>query len=158
MSVALRARDSQTSALMPGDPPTLVAVFNSNDDIVEMLRVALELSGFLVVTGHVPKAIRGEFDLPGFVARTDPKAIVYDISPPYERNWNYLLHLRQRPELRDRRFVLTSTHAARVMELAKTDVMVHEILGKPYDINAIVQAVAEAAVGKAPPVPPLTES
>jgi len=132
---------------MTTEQPPLVAVFNSNDDIVEMLRVAIELSGFLVVTGHVPRAIRGEFDLPGFVAKHQPQVIVYDIAPPYERNWAFLQHLRQLPEIRDRRFVITSTHAARVQAMAGADEMVYEILGKPYDIEAIVSAVAEAARG-----------
>ena len=136
---------------MTTEPPTVVAVFNSSDDIVEMLRVAIELSGFLVITGHVPRAIRGEFDLPGFVAQHQPQVIVYDISPPYERNWKFLQHLRQMPELSDRRFVITSTHAGKVQELAGADEMVHEILGKPYDIEAIVRAVAEAARGRSGP-------
>ena len=130
---------------MSTEQPTVVAVFNSNDDIVEMLRVAIELGGFLVITGHVPRAIRGEFDLPGFVAQHQPRVIVYDISPPYERNWKFLQHLRQMPELRNRRFVITSTHPTKVQELAGRDEMVYEILGKPYDIEAIVGAVAEAA-------------
>ena len=125
--------------------PTVVAVFNTSDDIVEMLRIALENAGFLVVTGHITDMVRGSFDIQRFVAQHDPRVIVYDIAPPYERNWHFLQHLRHMPELASRAFVLTSTHAARLRELAQVkDEMIHEILGKPYDIEEIVNAVSAA--------------
>jgi response regulator RpfG family c-di-GMP phosphodiesterase len=128
------------------DPPVIVAVFNSSDDIVEMLRIALENAGFLVVTGHITDMIRGSFDIQRFVAQHDPRVILYDIAPPYERNWHFLEHLRHMPEVANRRFVLTSTHAARVREFARVnDEMILEILGKPYDIEEIVNAVRAAA-------------
>jgi DNA-binding NtrC family response regulator len=130
------------------DAPAVIAVFNSNEDIVEMLRIALENAGFLVVTGHIPDVIRGSFDIQRFVAQHDPRVILYDIAPPYERNWQFLQHLRHMAEVANRRFVLTSTHAARVREFATAkDEMILEILGKPYDIEEIVDAVREAAAG-----------
>jgi DNA-binding NarL/FixJ family response regulator len=125
-----------------------VAVFNTSDDIVEMLRIALENAGFLVVTGHITDMIRGSFDVQRFVAQHNPRVIVYDIAPPYERNWQFLEHLRHMPDIAHRPFVLTSTHAARVRELARVgDEMIHEILGKPYDIEEIVEAAKAAAAG-----------
>jgi DNA-binding NarL/FixJ family response regulator len=128
--------------------PTVVAVFNTSDDIVEMLRIALENAGFLVVTGHITDMIRGSFDVQRFVAQHNPRVIVYDIAPPYERNWQFLEHLRHMPDIAHRPFVLTSTHAARVRELARVgDEMIHEILGKPYDIEEIVEAAKAAAAG-----------
>jgi response regulator RpfG family c-di-GMP phosphodiesterase len=131
---------------MGSNAPTVVAVFNASDDIVEMLRLALENAGYLVVTGHVTDMIRGSLDVQRFVAQHDPRAIVYDIAPPYERNWQFLEHLRHMPDIAHRPFVLTSTHAARVRELVGVrDEMIHEILGKPYDIEEIVDAVKVAA-------------
>ena len=122
----------------------VVAVFNANTDIVEMLRFALELAGMLVVTGHVVDAVRGSLDIPALVKQHDPHAVVYDIAPPYERNWQFLQHLRSMPELAGRPFVLTSTHVANLRKLVGTDEDVHEILGKPYDIEEIVRAVQTA--------------
>jgi CheY-like chemotaxis protein len=119
----------------------VVAVFNANTDIVEMLRFALEHAGMIVITGHVVDAVRGALDIPALVSQHDPKAIVYDIAPPYERNWQFLQHLRTMPELQGRAFVLTSTHVANLRKLVGTDEDVHEILGKPYDIEEIVKAV-----------------
>src|SRR5688572_17989516 len=101
--------------------PTVVAVFNTNEDVVEMLRVALENAGFLVVTGHITEMIRGSFDIQRFVAQHQPRVILYDIAPPYERNWQFLQHLRHMAEVANRRFVLTSTHAGRVREFANVE-------------------------------------
>jgi DNA-binding NarL/FixJ family response regulator len=105
--------------------------------------------GFLVVTGHITDMIRGSFDVQRFAAQHNPRVIVYDIAPPYERNWQFLEHLRHMPDIAHRPFVLTSTNAARVRELAGArDEMIHEILGKPYDIEEIVEAVKSAAAGR----------
>lgn len=140
----------------------VVAVFNANTDIVEMLRFALEHAGLLVITGHVVDAVRGSLDIPALVKQHDPEAIVYDIAPPYERNWQFLQHLRSMPELARRPFVLTSTHVANLRKLVGTDEDVHEILGKPYDIEEIVgavqAAVKRAARRDAPPGGPSRES
>lgn len=51
------------------------------------------------------------------------------------------------PFMRGRRIVLTSTNAARAAELSGGARNVHEILGKPYDLDAIVRAVPGAATG-----------
>jgi CheY-like chemotaxis protein len=128
----------------PG-PPSVVAVFNSNQDVVEMLRISLEHAGFLAVTGHITKIVRGTLDVERFVQQHQPSVIVYDIAPPYERNWQFLQHLRRMPDVGARPFVLTSTHAAYLQELVGADEMVHEILGKPYDIDAVINAVRAAA-------------
>ena len=45
-----------------------------------------------------------------------PKVIVYDIAPPYDRNWAFFLHLRQ-TILGGYRFVLTSVNVKHVQAL-----------------------------------------
>jgi DNA-binding response OmpR family regulator len=126
--------------------PQVVAIFNSNDDVVEMLRYALETSGFVVVSGHVDAIRRGATSLSEFVEAHDPGAIIYDIVPPYDRSWRFLEHLRASFPMHGRRFVLTSTNAKRVREIVGTHEDVHEIVGKPYDIDEIVNAVRGAMV------------
>jgi len=133
---------------MPG--PTTVAVFNSNDDIVEMLRLALESVGFVVVSAHIDAIRRGEARLSDFVEEHDPEVIVYDLVPPYDRSWRFLQHLRASANLQGRRFVLTSTNVHRAIELSGGAEHVYEVIGKPYDINAIVRAVQGAAGGELP--------
>jgi DNA-binding NarL/FixJ family response regulator len=125
--------------------PPVVAIFNSNDDVVEMLRFALEFAKFVVVSGHVDNIKRGATTLSDLVAEHDPKVIVFDIVPPYDHGWRFLEHLRAAPTMRGRKFVLTSTNPARLREIVGTSEEVLEIIGKPYDIDAIVGAVRKAA-------------
>ena len=66
-----------------------IAVLNSNQDVVEMLRTVMEQAGFNTVTTHVPDIKRGEEDFLSFLRKHDPAVIVYDIAPPYRENWNF---------------------------------------------------------------------
>jgi DNA-binding response OmpR family regulator len=122
----------------------VAAIFNSNDDVVEMLRLALENAGFVVVSGHIDELKRGEQLLTDFVEEHDPDVVIYDLVPPYERSWRFLEHLRESPTLRNRPFVITSTNAARASQIIGTAQHVHEIVGKPYDIDAIVKSTFAA--------------
>ena len=123
----------------------VIAVFNSNDDVVELLRMVLEQAGFVVVSGHVDAIRRGEQRLSDFVDEHDPQVILYDLVPPYDRSWRFLEHVRDSPSMRGRRFIITSTNAARAKEIIGTAEHVYEIIGKPYDIDEIVNATKRAA-------------
>lgn len=126
-----------------GKPP-VVAVLNSNDDTVEMLRIMLESEGMLTVSAHLDDIKRGEFDFGGFLREHDPRVVVFDIAPPYDRTWLLFRHLRTVDAAHGRKFVLTTTNRARVEEIAHPDQEVFEIVGKPYDMQMIVSAVKQA--------------
>lgn len=126
-----------------------VAIFNTSDDIVEMLRVLIEHAGFVVITGHVDDIRSGQLDLMTFVAQHDPVVVVYDVSPPYDRSWRFLEHIRQRPPLAGRPFVITTTNARHVHDIIGRDADVYEIVGKPLDLEQIVRAVKEASRSRA---------
>ena len=125
-------------------PPPVVAVLNSNDDTVEMLAMMLEAEGMVAVTAHVSDLRRGKFDFGGFMSEHDPKVIIYDIPPPYDRSWLFLEHLRNLPSMKGRNFVLTSTNPQRVQQIAQPDLPIYEIIGKPYDLQMIIDAVRKA--------------
>src|SRR5688572_7874189 len=131
--------------------PPVVAILNSNDDVVELLRTLLEQAGFVTATGHIDDVRRGRLDLVNFVRQHDPKVIVYDLVPPYDRSWNYLYHLRDSEPLRGRPFVLTSVNADRAREVVGNAEMVYEVVGKPFDLEAVTRAVKEAS--RARPTP-----
>ena len=122
-----------------------VAIFNTNDDLVELLRAAIEGAGFVAVSGHIDDARRGTLLLSAFVEEHNPKVIVYDIAPPYDRHWAFLQHVREQPYMAGRQFVLTTTNVARVRENIGIDEPIYEIVGKPYDIGEVVNAVKEAS-------------
>lgn len=124
--------------------PPAVAILNSNDDTVEMLRVMLEGEGMVAVTAHVTDLRRGQLDFAGFVSEHDPQVVIYDIPPPYDRSWLFFEHLRTLPSMKGRKFVLTSTNPQRVQQIAHPDQPVFEIIGKPYDMQMIIDAVRKA--------------
>lgn len=101
---------------MPPDasPPPVVAILNSNDDTVEMLRTMIETQGMVAVTAHIADLRRGTFDFAAFIAEHDPTVVIYDIPPPYDRNWLFFQHLRGMPSMKGRKFVVTRTNPARV--------------------------------------------
>lgn len=131
----------------PSVVPPCVAVFNSSNDIIELLRVVLEQSGFAVVGGHIDDIRAGKLDLLTFIEQHQPEVIVYDVAPPYERSWQFLQHLRHRPPLHDRPFVLMTTNERRLREMVGVKDAVHEIVGKPFDLEQIVKAVRAARGG-----------
>ena len=125
-------------------PPT-VAILNTNDDTVEMLRLLLETEGLVAVSAHVDEIRRGQFDFGGFIEEHNPRVVIYDLPPPYDRSWLFLEHLRTLPSMQGRQLVLTSTNPARVHEVvARANEPILEIIGKPYDMQLIVDAVKHA--------------
>lgn len=136
---------------MPGmssSGPPIVAILNTNDDTVEMLRTMIETEGMVAVSAHVSDIRRGQFDFGAFIEEHDPKVIIYDIPPPYDRSWLFLEHLRTLPSIRKRKLVLTSTNPARVHQVvAEATEPILEIIGKPYDLKIIVDAVKKALEG-----------
>ena len=121
-----------------------VAVFNASDDTVEMLTEVLNHDGFLTVNGHVSDVKRGHTDFLAFVAEHDPQVIIWDISPPYDKNWVFFTLLRSNVALCGRGVVVTTTHKEHLDQMAGTDTGAIEIIGKPYDLGAIVAAVRKA--------------
>lgn len=123
---------------------TTVAVFNSSPEVVEMLRTALEGEGFHTVAAHVPDIKSGQSDLLAFLADHDPPVLVYDVSPPYEENWTFLRLIQDTEAARNREFVITTTNK-RALEALVGPTAAHEVIGKPYDLNVIIEAVRSAA-------------
>lgn len=124
--------------------PPVVAILNSNDDTVEMLGAMLETEGMVAVSAHVSDLKRGQLDFGGFLTEHNPSVIIYDIPPPYDRSWLFFEHLRTLPSVKGRNFVLTSTNPQRVQQIANPDQPIYEIIGKPYDMQMIIDAVRKA--------------
>jgi hypothetical protein len=121
----------------------VVAVINTNPDLVELFKARIEAAGFVVLVMHVAD-IRAGLDVAAVFEQHDPRVIVYDVVAPYERNWRFFEHLRE-TVFRDRRFVLTTPNEQALRRLVGRDESVYEIIEGAGDVDAVVQAVREAA-------------
>jgi DNA-binding response OmpR family regulator len=126
---------------MAGMP--VVAVINTNPDLVELLKVRIEAAGFVVLVIHVAQ-IRSGLDIGSVIAQHDPAVIVFDVVPPYARNWRLFEHLRE-TVLQNRRFVLTTPNERALRQIVGRDESVYEIVEGADDLDTIVQAVREAS-------------
>ena len=118
-----------------------VAVFNTSEDTIEVLRIALEHEGYVVVTAFTHELRDGKTSLEELMRQHRPKVIVYDIALPYEANWRLFEHLRDSPACRNSAFVVTTTNEKRVREGAGGRPEVLEIVGKPYDLSILAERV-----------------
>jgi len=125
-----------------------VAVLNGLADMVELWRIALETRGFVVVSAELDDIRRGLTNLKAFMEAHNPKVVIFDVTPPYDRSWQYLDQLRTTGPLKGRKIVLTTTNERRLRELVSTSEPVIEIFGKPFDLELTVAAVERAATAQ----------
>lgn len=86
----------------------VVALFNTNPDLLDIVRLGLEKAGFIAVVGHVHDIRTGAVDLGPFIDQHRPRVIVYDLVMPYDRNWEFMKHVRDHPMMQGRQFVITT--------------------------------------------------
>ena len=127
----------------PKSLPSIV-VLNSSADTIEILKLVLEEQGYAVATGHVADVKKGQLDVLDFVAEHQPDVIIYDVAIPYEENWRFLRLLQSSEPLKEIQWVITTTHRKRLQELVGECGEVYEIVGKPYDLVQITNAVKTA--------------
>jgi hypothetical protein len=122
----------------------VVAIINSADDVIEMLRVVLEGAGFAAVTAKLSEIQSGVMDLVAFVREHRPVAIVYDLPRPYEANWNFLRLLREAEFLNRLGWVLTTLDKSALEAAVGPAPVVEIVLGEPYRVDDVVAAVRQS--------------
>ena len=126
------------------EKPPVVGIINTSPDTVEMLRIVLESAGFVVVSTYTHELRSLQVDIEAIVRQYQPKLFIYDIAPPYEKNWREFLTTSAMPALKGINFIITTTNCKHVKAVAGQDQEVYEIVGKPYDLDMLVDAVKDA--------------
>jgi hypothetical protein len=131
-----------------GDRP-VVAIINTSQEITELLQEVLADDNFAVVAAYVVDFKRGKLDLGAFFQTYQPEAVVYDIALPYVENWAFFCEQVLAPHfLPEDRFVLTTTNKS-VLEVLVGPTRTIELVGRPFDLDAIVAVVGRAVYGTA---------
>lgn len=117
-----------------------VAVVNSSEDTVEMLRTLLEREGWDVVTAHVDDIKRGRYDFLQMLEGREPRVVLWDVSPPYDQNWAFLKLIRSSRAMDNRTVIVTTTNKPALERfVGPTDAI--EIFTKPYDIDVLIESI-----------------
>ena len=126
-------------------PKHVVALFNASEDTVEMVRRMLDASGFNCLIGcHFADLRKGHVDFARYVGEHQPEVVIFDISPPYRKNWQFFTTLRGGKAMEGRGLVVTTTNKERLDETVGQDSDALEIVGKPYDLDQIKDAIHAA--------------
>ena len=133
-------------ALADEQKPRIIAVFNTNPEVLDLVRESLQAAGYATVVAHLDDLKRGRLDMIQFVEEHQPDVIVYDVAPPYDTNWTFLRLMRNSKVMAGRAFVVTTTNKRALEELIGPNDVV-ELLCKPFDLQQIVEA-CNAALAK----------
>lgn len=136
-----RAREACTIGAMAG---VVIGIANTSDDIIELLRLAFERAGWTTAAIHLPDVKAGRASFEDFLRAHEPAGLVIDIAPPYDDNWRLVKQLRSLPAMRGRAVVITTTNVRHLARLADEETGAIEIVGKPNDIQQIVDAMQRA--------------
>jgi DNA-binding response OmpR family regulator len=133
-----------------------VLILNSSVDTFEMLQEYFSFQGWETATCAMKPLREAQMTGAALMATYQPDVIVADLALPYEANWAAIQRLRNDPHATCP-FVLTTTNEAAVRQLLGVQEPILELLGKPYDLTALRDAVLRAFRGEPAPSPPDTD-
>jgi CheY-like chemotaxis protein len=121
----------------------LVAIFNNDPDLINLLATWLETHGIRAVCGSLMEFRRGHEDVVAFLSRHAPTVLLLDISMPYAPNWDYVGALRLIPETSGVPFVVTTSNkAALERAVGRTDAI--ELTGGADNLTMLTTVILAA--------------
>jgi DNA-binding response OmpR family regulator len=120
-----------------------VALFNASDDTVDMVQRLLTRAdhGQSLIWCHFADLKKGIVDFHRFVEKHNPEVVIFDISPPYDENWQFFKTIRDSKTMKGRGSILTTTNKLRLDEVSGSDSHALEVVGKPKDLREIDAAI-----------------
>src|SRR5216683_3409864 len=110
----------------------IVALFNASDDTIDMVQTLLTAAGRAqtLIWCHFSDLKKGIVDFGKYMDRHNPEVVIFDISPPYDENWQFFKTMRDAKTMRPRGAVLTTTNKDRLDEVLGEDSLALEVVGK----------------------------
>jgi hypothetical protein len=119
--------------------PRLVAVLNSNDDLVRLIQETLHDEGYLTMQNHIKDLRDGRVDITRFFEDRDPPVIIYDLAAPFTLNWQFYQILSEHRSMKGRRVILTTNNSVALKEACDVDAL--QVVGSDSDLGALIDAV-----------------
>ena len=126
----------------PQSPP-VVGVVDTSEELAALLAAVAEEAGGRPVVTFVPDLKRSQPHPEAFLTEHNPRVLLWDIALPYEENWAFFQRVRTSPAGQGRTYLLTTTNRA-ALESLVGPTPVHEVVGKPFDLDALITAVRQA--------------
>jgi DNA-binding response OmpR family regulator len=120
-----------------------VAVMNTSKEITDMLSEVLTDAGFHTTATFTYAFKNNESLFDEYLEANKPDVIVYDIAPPYRENYFFFERLYSRSSAKTVPFVLTTTNKD-ALESFVGKTPTHELIGKPFDLQEIIDSIKKA--------------
>jgi DNA-binding NarL/FixJ family response regulator len=124
------------------DPP-VIAIINTSEELTELFQHLLARDGYRIVVAYAHDLKRGEPSPEAFLREHDPAVVIWDIAIPYEENWAFFQDVTGAEVSQGRHFILTTTNKP-VLERLVGPTGAMEIVGKPFDLADLRQAIHHA--------------
>jgi DNA-binding response OmpR family regulator len=123
--------------------PGIVALFNASDDTIDMVQDLLSAAGSdqTLIWCHFADLKKGVVDFGRYMEKHNPEVVVFDLSPPYDENWNFFKTMRDSETMQGRGIVLTTTNKNRLDEVLGEDSHALEVVGRTKDLQQIDAAI-----------------
>ena len=123
--------------------PGIVALFNASDDTIDMVQTLLNTSGLgqTLIWCHFADLKKGIVDFGKYMGKHNPEVVIFDLSPPYDQNWQFFKTMRDADTMKQRGVVLTTTNKNRLDEVLGEDSHALEVVGKSKDLHQIGVAI-----------------
>ena len=121
----------------------VVALFNASDDTIDMVQKLLTESGGdqTLIWCHFADLKKGIVNFGKYMERHNPEVVIFDLSPPYDENWQFFKTMRDAKTMNGRGIVLTTTNKNRLDEVLGEDSRALEVVGRPKDLQQIDAAI-----------------